>query len=92
MNAEVRANHDYKARGDMVRCLACRLVFGSDDIRSNVYNDNGCIGAIHDYCYLFLGGPAESAPIRASGGNHGFKTRSTDDGTNRQPSVVGVTD
>jgi hypothetical protein len=47
--------HDYKALSDMTRCLACRRLFSPDDIRSNVYNDAGCIGAIHEACYPFVG-------------------------------------
>lgn len=75
-------SHDFKAMSDMTRCLACRMKFMSDDDRSNVYNDDGCIGAIHDYCYPYLGGPPERAPI----------TRPADVSKDRKLVLVGVAD
>lgn len=78
--------HDYKAVGDMTRCLACRYKFSPDDIRSNVYNDTACIGAIHEDCYPFLGGPPERAP------NKYAPSSPTNVSRNRTPGVVGVAD
>lgn len=49
-NRRIRSliRHDYKALRDMTRCVSCDAKFLSDDQRSNVYDDSGCIGAIHD--------------------------------------------